>query len=68
MPQGFGSSSLPPRAGVRGRGHGDREHAREDRRGNVQVAAGSLQELRHHHRADEGWVPEGLRPDGRHQH
>ena len=32
MPQGFGSSSLQPRAGVRGRGHGDRKHAREDRR------------------------------------
>ena len=55
MPQGFGSSSLPPRLGVRGPGDGDRVLPQEDREGHVQAPSLAVKQL-----------PARVRPDGRH--
>lgn len=68
MPQGFGSSSFPPRVGVRGPGDGDRVLPREDRGGHVQTSPFAVQQWSNHHRPDAGRLPSRVRPDGRHLH
>ena len=51
MPQGFRSSSFPPRVGVWGPGDGARIFARKDWEGHVQAAPVAVLQLRDHHRA-----------------